>query len=231
MWQTYHLTVCLIRLKNTCTYSTNIFSKTHYKILSYWVDSRVGNLSKLLTEIIKEYLWFVTQHSQRSIITHWSKRFLTLCCHRNNSIVNIFSSKAKLYLLAFEILYCIFNLSTTVDLLKLNTVCTQPLTIRMFACQLILYLTVIVYLTLLGIYKQYFTWLQASLLCNLRRIEIHNANLTCYYHHIIFCDGVTSRAQTISIKQSTSISTIAEKQCSRTIPWFHQDRIVFIKSF
>ena len=65
--------------------------------------------------------------------------------------------------------------------------------------QLLLYLTIIVYLTLLGINQQDLTWLQTALRYNVAWLKVHNANLTGHNHHPTFSDGVTAWAQTITI--------------------------------
>ena len=59
MWQTDHLTVALVWVQNAGTYSTDILGKTHHEVLTDGVDGRVGNLSKLLTEVVEEDLWLV----------------------------------------------------------------------------------------------------------------------------------------------------------------------------
>ena len=59
MWQTNHLAVAFIRVQDAGTYSTDILGKTHHEVLTDRVDSRVGNLSKLLTEVVEEDLWLV----------------------------------------------------------------------------------------------------------------------------------------------------------------------------
>ena len=117
------------------------------------------------------------------------------------------------------------------NFLKLNAICAQPLAIRMLVSQFILYLAIIIYFSFLSIDEQNFTWLQASLLGNLRWVEIHHSNLACNNHHIVLGNSVTGRTQTVSIQQSASISTITEKQCCRTVPRLHQNRIIFIESF
>ena len=70
MWQAHHLAVCLVRLQNARAHTTDIFSEAHHKVLSNRVDGRICYLCKLLTKIVEENLWFVAQHSQRSVVTH-----------------------------------------------------------------------------------------------------------------------------------------------------------------
>ena len=59
MWQTNHLAVAFVWVQDAGTYSTDILGKTHHEVLTDGVDGRVGNLSKLLTEVVEEDLWLV----------------------------------------------------------------------------------------------------------------------------------------------------------------------------
>ena len=230
MWQTNHLTVAFVWVQDAGTYSTNILGKTHHKVLTDRVDGRVGNLSKLLTEVVEEDLWLVGKHSKRSIITHRSSRFLTLGSHWDDSTVDIFLAKTEFQFLASEVVHTIFHLTATAKFLQFNTVGIQPLAVRMLLSQALLDFTIVVDLTFLCIDEENLTRLQTTLLGNLGRIEIHHTYLRCDYHHIVLGDGVAGRTQTISIEHTTGITAIAEEQGGRTIPWLHQDRVVLIES-
>ena len=59
MWQANHLAVALVRVQNARTYTTDILGKTHHEVLTDGVDGWVGNLSKLLTEVVEKNLWLV----------------------------------------------------------------------------------------------------------------------------------------------------------------------------
>lgn len=54
MWQANHLAVAFVRVQNAGTYTADILGKTHHEVLTDGVDGRVGNLSKLLTEVVEE---------------------------------------------------------------------------------------------------------------------------------------------------------------------------------
>src|SRR5574344_1131679 len=193
MWQTNHLAVGLIRIQDACTHTTDIFGKTHDEVFTDRVDGRVGNLCKLLTEIVEENLRFVREDSQRSVVTHRGRRLLSLCCHRHNGTFNIFFTEAEFYFFACEVIYGIANLSTAANLLQLDTICAEPLTVRMFCGKVFLDFAVIVNFTFLRIDKQNFSRLQTSFFSNFRRVEVHDTNLGSNDHHIVFGDGVSSR--------------------------------------
>ncbi len=74
----------------------------------------------------------------------------------------------------------------------------------------VLYLLIPINPTLLSIHKQYFSWLEAAFLHDIRRIEIQHADFRSHDHRVIFSDRITSRAQPITVQHSASISSIAE---------------------
>ena len=230
MRQANHLAVAFVWVQDAGTYSTDILGKTHHEVLTDGVDGRVGNLCKLLTEVVEENLWLVGKHSKRSIITHRSCRFLTLGSHWDDGTVDIFLAKTEFQFLASEVIHTIFHLTTTAKFLQFNTVGVQPLAIWMLGSQTLLDFTIVIDLTFLCIDEENLTRLQATLLGNLSRIEIHDTYFRSHNHHIILGDGIACWAQTVSIEHTTSVAAIAEEQGSRTIPWFHQDRVILIES-
>src|SRR5574344_225278 len=230
MGQAHHLTVGLVRIQNTGTYSADIFCQTHHQFLTDGVDGRVGDLRKLLTEIVKENLWLVREYSQWSIITHGSCRLLPVDRHRYDSAVNILFAVTEHDFVTNQVVHAVVYLTTALQFLQLDTVGAQPLTVWMFGSQALFNLTIIIDFAFLGIDEQYLTGLQTTLLCNFSRVEVHHTHLRCYHHRIILGDGVTSRAQTVTVQHTTGIAAVTEEQSGRTVPRLHQDRVVFIES-
>ena len=59
LWQAHHLTVAGIRRQDVGSYSADVLCQTHYQLLTDGVDGRVGDLRKLLTEVVEQHLWTV----------------------------------------------------------------------------------------------------------------------------------------------------------------------------
>ena len=78
----------------------------------------------------------------------------------------------------------------------------------MLCSQALLDFAIIVNLAFLGINQENLTRLQATLLGNLSRIEIHHTYLRCDYHHIVLGDGIASRTQTITVEHTASKTSI-----------------------
>ena len=219
--QAHHLTVRSIGRQNVRSNSTDVLRETHYQFLADRVDGRVGHLCKLLTEVVEQHLWTVRDDGQRSVVTHGGYRFLTGCGHGDDGLVDILLTKAEGHQLGVEIAHAVIHLTTTLQFLQLHAILVQPVAIRMGLGQLLLNLAVVVYLTFLRINQQDLTWLQTTLRHHIARLEVHHANLRGYHHHTLLGDGVATGAQTVSVEHTTCIATIAEQQCSRTVPRFH----------
>ena len=102
-------------------------------------------------------------------------------------------------------------MATRLQFLQLDAVGTQPLTVGMLAGELLLDLTIIVYLSFLSVNQQDFTRLQTSLLRYLCRVKIHHTHLTCHYDGVILCDGVTSRTQSVTVQHATCKPSVTEE--------------------
>ena len=70
MGQAHHLAIRLVGRENTGAHTTYIFRQRHDQRLADRVDGRVGNLRKLLAEVVEEHLRMAAQYSQRSVVAH-----------------------------------------------------------------------------------------------------------------------------------------------------------------
>ena len=229
LWQAHHLTVRCIGRQDIRSHGADVLRQAHHQFLADGVDGRVGNLRKLLTEVVEQHLWTVADDCQWCIVTHRGYWLLSCCGHWHDGFVDILLTEAEGHQLALQVAHAIVHLTSALQLLQLYAVFVQPLAIRMGFGQLLLYLAVVVYFTFLGINQQNLTWLQSALRYNIAWLEIHYANLTGYHHHTALCNGITAWAQTISVEHTASIATIAEQQCSRTVPRLHQDRVILVE--
>ena len=184
----------------------------------------------MLTEIVEEHLWLTRQHSQWRVVTHRGSRLLTIDSHRCNGVGDILFSVAEHHLFLQQVADGILHMSARLQFLQLDAVGAQPLAVRVFAGELLFDFAVVVNLTLLCVNQQNLSWLQSALFGNLSRLEVHHTHFTCYDNGIVLGDGVACRAQTVAVEHSTCKPSVAEQQGSRTVPGFHQNRVVFVES-
>ena len=229
LWQAHHLTVRGIRRQDVGTYSADILCEAHHQLLTDGVDGGVGNLRKLLTEVVEQHLRTVGDDCQRRVVTHGSHRLLPSCSHRDDGLVDILLTKAKGDQFLLVVLHAVIYVPATLQLLQLHAVLVEPLAIRMCLGQLLLDFAIIVYPALLRVNQQNLTRLQATLANYVTWLKVHHAHLTGHHHHAALGDGIAAGAQTVSVEHTTRIATIAEQQGSRTVPRLHQDRVVLVE--
>ena len=68
--QTHHFAVRLVWCQNVHSNGADVLRERHYKFLADWVDWRVGNLRKLLAEIVEQQLLTAREHGQLRVVTH-----------------------------------------------------------------------------------------------------------------------------------------------------------------
>ena len=120
-------------------------------------------------------------------------------------------------------------MSAALQFLQLYAIGAEPFTVWMLTCQLLLYITVVIYLALQSVDEEYLARLQPALLSYLRRVYIYHADLRCHHHHAILGYGVAGRAQTVTIEHTSGKSAVTEQQCSGTVPRLHQYGVILIE--
>ena len=174
-------------------------------------------------------MWLVGEHCQWRVVTHRGCRLLALGGHRDDGSVDVFLAEAELQFLAGEVLYRVFHLTSAAEFLQLDAVGVEPLAVRMLGSQTLLDFAIVVYLAFLCVDEENLTRLQTTFLCHLGRIEVHDAYLGGHYHHVVLGDGVAGRAKTVSVEHTAGIASVAEEQSGRSVPRFHQDRVILVE--
>ena len=228
--QSYHLAMLCIGSQDIHAYSSDIFGERHDQFFADRIDRRVGDLGKLLAEIVEQQLWPVAQYSQGSIVTHGTYRFCTILGHRLNDFLNIFPGISKNVEHVVIMRHAMCDFSSTFQFVQLNTVAGKPCTIGLGFGQLAFQFIIIVNPSFLCVNQQDFSRLEASFFFDVTRFEIHHTYLTGHYHRVILGNEVACRAESVPVKHTAGISAVAEEQRSRTVPWFHQNGMIFVKS-
>ena len=229
MWQSHHLAVRFVGMEDAGTYTSDVFGQRHDQLLPYGVDGRVGDLGKLLAEVVEEHLRPVAQHGKWRVVAHRGGRLLSAHSHRHYRCLDVFSSIAEQDFFLPQVGNAILYMPSALQLLQLYAVGRQPLLVRMLLSQLPFDFSVVVDLSLLRVDEQYLTRLQASLLYNLRRVEVHDARLRCHHHRVVGSDGVAGRSQPVAVEHATGKPAVGKEQGSRTVPGFHQDGVVLVE--
>ena len=124
-----------------------------------------------------------------------------------------------------------FHFATAFQLIQFDAVRCQPTAIRFGFGKLLFQFAVVVNFSLLGVHQQYLARLQATFFLDVSRFEVHDAYFACHHHHVVVCDEVTRRTQSVTVEHATCETSVAEQQCGRAVPRFHQDGMVFVEGF
>ena len=95
--------------------------------------------------------------------------------------------------------------------------------------QLLLDFTVVNDPALFQIDQQHSSRLQTPFFDDLFFRDRQDAHFRRHDHLIVAGDQIAGRPQTVAIQGCANSTTIGEGNCSRTIPRFHQRRMVFVK--
>jgi len=177
MRQSHHLAVALVGIQYARAHTTDVFGEAHDEFLADGVDGRVGNLCELLAEIVEEYLRFVREHGERSVVSHRCRGLLAFGGHRHEGQLDVFLPEAELRFLGFQVGNGIVYLASAVYFFKLDAVGVEPLAIGMSVCQLLLDLAIVIDFALLGVDEQNLSGLQSTLLGHLRGVEVDDTHL------------------------------------------------------
>ena len=100
----------------------------------------------------------------------------------------------------------------------------------MGTCKSLLDFSVVVDFALLSVDKENLTRLQASLFGNLSRVKVHDTHFGCHDHSVVLGNSISCRTQTVAVEHSSGVSSVAEQQSGRAVPWFHKYRVILVES-
>ena len=120
--QAHHLAVAFVGGEDIGSHSADILGERHHQVLANRVDGGVGNLRKLLSEVVEKYLRTVGNHSKRGVVTHGSHRLLSECTHRYDGAVDVLLSESEHAQTHFVVVNRIVHLAAALEFLELYAV-------------------------------------------------------------------------------------------------------------
>ena len=100
----------------------------------------------------------------------------------------------------------------------------------MLTGQTLLEFGIIVHPSLTRINHQNLTRLETSLLTDLCRINGKHSGFARYHHRIITGNQIAGRTESVTVKHTSGITSVTEKNGGRSVPRFHQNGMIFIES-
>ena len=223
MRQTDHLAVLAVRRQDSGTDPADVFVERHYCLLADRVDRRVGDLSELLAEVVEEALRTLADDCQRRIVAHGRNGLDPSFDHRLEGIFDVFSRKSEENFFAQEIRLFVFDLTSALKVLQLDSVAAEPLTVRVLEGETLLDLRIIENLAFLHVHKEHLARFKATFLRDVFRRGLEYADLAGDHQHVLFGDGVSCRTETVAVKHSAGVAAVGKEQGRRAVPWLHED--------
>ena len=158
-------------------------------------------------------------------------RFRTCACHRHNQPFDVLFGVAESTEHPVIIFYVMRYFAPAFQFIQFDTVGRQPRTVRFRFGKLFFQFTVIVDFSFFCINQQNLSRLQASFFFYVSRFEVHYTYFGGNYHQVVFSDQIAGRAQTVTVEHTTGKTSVTEEQGCRSVPWFHQDRMILIERF
>ncbi len=113
---------------------------------------------------------------------------------------------------------------------ELHKIFIEPLPVGMFFDDFVFNFFVSNDTAFLRINKEHTAWLQPPLLEHTLRSYLQNTHFRSHDHKVVLGHVITGGTKTITVQNRTNLNTICKDNRSRTVPRFHQARVVFIES-
>src|SRR5271165_6763800 len=196
----------------------------HHKLLPDRIDRRIRHLCEKLLEVGIKESWLQRKDSQRSVVSHRAKGFLTVFHHGLQDHVEFFTRVPKRNLPLCQSqnieLFLRFGDRPADNLLQTEQVCTEPLKVGLLHRKLLFYFGISQEFTRASIDGDHLTWRKTALLDYFRIIDVVAAGLRAKAHESVFRNLVSCRSKSVSIETGGYYDSIAEYQSRRTIPRF-----------
>ena len=205
----------------------------HHDSFTQRIDRRVGNLRKLLAEVIGHMAYALRQHSHWRVIAHRASRFLTFFAHRAQHLITLFVGNQLQLLMSIELIagqrFSIINFLQQQLTFHTDGIFFQPFLVRELRLQCIVDVCGVKQLTFFGINREDFTRTDTAFSHDVFRLVAVNTDFRCNGNEVVFGDNPARWTQTVTVKATHGVTAIGNNQTSRAVPRLHMHGVVFIE--
>ncbi len=202
-----------------------------HDLLTFPVERRVGDLRELLGEVIEQHAAVLGQRGERRIVAHGAERLLAGVGHWGEQQLQIFLGVAEGALTTLHGLTGVVDVLALGQLTQFHGVAFHPLAVGVLAGKSLLDFLVGDDATLVGVDEEHLARFQTALGDDMLRGDFRqHTGFGREYDITIVGDLPTSRAEAVTVKQSTNLGAVGEDDVRRAIPWFDQRVVVFVES-
>ena len=205
--------------------------ETHDQAFADRVDRRVGDLGKVLLEIIVQQPRPVGQYRERGVRAHRTDRIVAVARHRPEEIFEILLGVAENLLAGGEVAGSGLarSLGPRGQVLELILRLPQPLTVRLGVGERRLQLLVLDNPTLGEIDQQHPPWLEPAFADDIRFGDLQHAHLRRHDHAVVVGDDVARRAQPVAVERRADLLAVSKGDRGGAVPRLHQRSMIFVE--
>ena len=197
------------------------------------IDRRVGDLGKLLAEIVVQRALALRQHCHRRVIAHGAYRFLAGFSQRTKDLVAFLERDLELFLVSEQILLAYFVSAfhfRVVIRLDAQRIFLEPLAVRMTHLERIINIAGLQQLAGFGIDRKDLARTDTALGHHVFRLVAVHADFRRQRNEAVLGDDPARRTQAVAIEQTDGVTAIGQHDTGRAIPRLHVHGVVFIEA-
>ena len=93
--QPHHFAMAFVGSQYVHAHCADILCERHHQLFTNRIDGRVGDLCKLLAEVVVEQLRSVGKYGKRGVVAHCADGFGSVGCHGQNDLLDVFFGEAE----------------------------------------------------------------------------------------------------------------------------------------
>ena len=206
--------------------ATDAGGQRHHVGFTQRIDWRVGDLRKLLAEVVVNDARLAGEHGKRGIVTHRADRFLAVLTEHADDGVQLFRAVVKLLLVAREgvivqLAAAHFFIRQIFKRHQTTHVFLHPLFVRMAALQIVVGFGGVQDASTAGVDHHQLARTDAAFLDHFVRLVIPDADFRGAGDELIFGDDVARRTQAVTVQVTGSETTVGHDDARRAVPRLH----------
>ena len=202
----------------------------HHDRFADRIDRRVGDLRKLLAQVIKWRAHLLRQHRHRRIVAHRANRFLAILRQHADHLIALFEGQLELLLVSQQLILAPgMQHARITALFELDRVAFDPLAVRVRRLQAVVDGFGIEEFTRLQIGSNDLARLDAAFLHHVFRLVVPHTDFGRDGQVAILGDHIARRAQSVAVQHAAGIAAIGPDDTGRAIPRLHVQRVVFVE--
>ena len=207
----------------------DVLGEGHDQLLADGVDGRIGDLCKLLAEVIEQELGVLVEHGEGRVVAH--RRHGLLCAegHRHDGALHVLAGEPEEGELGSEVVDSAAYPAAAAQCIQFDAALGEPFAIGQGFGQLLLELGVVVDTTFLRIDKEDFAGLQASFFTDTFRRDRDDAGLGGHDHCAVIGDEIACGSQSVAVEHTAGEASVGEEEGRRSVPRLHQDGVIFVE--